>query len=187
MDNKEQILFTAGRFLQLAFRGNALDVVGEGKSLIPLPAVPASQLDWVSECARRLWRDRHRCLATLLLVHPSSGRWTIRFPTQRCGSASVSWTVKAEDFHEVDEGWRLGGTFQAVDAALIDETGGAGWMPLAPAADGLHFFLVHGQESSDLRAFIRAGGELRPAEREVIIRNDWLTALHAALPGLTLA
>jgi hypothetical protein len=96
----------------------------------------------------------------------------------------VTWSVTADDFAELGPGWVLAGTFQATSARSGRPQHLA---ELVPAADGLHFVLVHTQEQSQLRAFIRAGGELRPAGEQPVMINDWAAVIDAAEPRLTLA
>jgi hypothetical protein len=74
------------RFVRLSFDGSRLSADISGSDRVPLIPVPASRIDWLSACAGRLWRQQTRCLAALLLVDLPTGRWTIGFPRQRCGT-----------------------------------------------------------------------------------------------------
>jgi len=141
--------------------------------------VPASRMDWLVAAAGRLWRQRRRCLAALLLAEPAPGAWTIRLPRQRCGEAGVSWSVTAEDFAGLGPDWVLGGTFQAT--SRIDNLA-----ELVPAADGLHFVLAHGVHETQLRGFVRVAGDLQPAGEQPVMVNDWKAVIDAAMPRLTL-
>lgn len=181
MNAEDQTLRPAGeRFARLALEGDRVMVdIGGAERVLMMP-VPASRIDWLSAAAGRLWRDRARCMAALLFLEPSSGRWTIRFPRQWCGGAGVSWTVTADDFTGMDLNWVLGGTFQS--SSQSEELA-----ERVPATDGLHFVLVHRQDETQLRGFIRAGGALRPAGQHPVMTNDWAATLDAALPRLDLA
>ena len=169
----------ADRVVRLTLDGHRLMVQLSPSDTMLMMPVPASRVDWLSAAAGRLWRDRTRCMAALLLLEPLSGRWTIRFPRQRCGEAGVSWAVIAEDFAGLDPSWVLGGTFQFSSRSDgIDE--------LVPATDGLHFVLVHGRDETQLQAFIRAAGALQPAGEQPVMINDWAATLDAAMPRLGL-
>jgi hypothetical protein len=170
----------AQRFARLTLDGHRLMVDVSALDRMLMMPVPASRVDWLSAAAGRLWRDRTRCMAALLLLEPLSGRWTIRFPRQRCGQAGVSWTVTAEDFTGLDPSWVLSGTFQSSSRS-------DGSDELVPATDGLHFVLVHGETDTQLRGFICAGGVLRPAGEQPVMINDWAATLDAAMPRLDLA
>lgn len=167
------------RFVRL--RSEAQCIVAElpGANVASFLPVPASRMDWLVAAAGRLWRQRRRCLAALLLAEPATGGWTIRIPRQQCGEAGVAWVVTVDDFSGLGPEWVLGGTFQATSRE-------DGLPELVPAADGLHFVLVHGVEETQLRGFVRVAGVLQPAGERPVMLNDWKAVIDAAMPRLTL-
>jgi hypothetical protein len=138
---------------------------------------------WLTIGGERVWRQRQRCFAALLLLHARRGVWTIRIPRQHCGSDAACWSSLAADFDSLGEDWRLGGSFQVRALAVGDDIEDS-----VPAADGVHLIhAIHSDGHRDALTFVRAGESLCRPRSGRIIGCDWRDAIESAMPRLRLA
>jgi hypothetical protein len=148
-----------------------------------LPRVPASLASWLTIGGERVWRQRQRCFAALLLLHPGRGLWTTRIPPQHCGPDAARWSAAIADFAGAKSDWRLGGTFQVRALAVSDNVEDS-----VPAADGVHLaHAIHPDGRRDAITFVRACGAVCRPRFGRVIGCDWRDAIDAAMPRLRLA
>ena len=150
-----------------------------------LPRIPESMLHWLTLGAQRVWRQHERCLAALLLVSTSTGRWTLRLPRQHCGPYAACWTTLADDLPGLSADMRLAGSYQSRVVAPGDDAADT-----VPRVDGVH--LVQGVRPAGppwpLWTFVRVARiGARDVRPDRVVANDWAEAVDEAMPRLRFA
>jgi len=137
-------------------------------SPFPLPRLPLSLVRWSGAVADLYWREERACMALVLLLEPTTGRWLAIPPSQRCDRHRPHWRLRERDFSDLPPQILTCGSFQTAAAADVFAAARC-----VRAYDGVH--LIQQPGGGDRLAWIFLtcdGGEALLAHPVAVLVDD---------------